>query len=139
MIVAAAAMSAPTNNVPVVSTVTWTKTGNNQWSGAFGNPAGASTEAQRGLFKELAGQEVKSSQDVSNIMDDMQAYFERRRFLQFKTVFEDMVRQDVIGGLRQLGDDLPKENGLSMAQCEYWCDTLDRWAEDLVEPASGGT
>ena len=50
-----------------------------------------------------------------------------------------MLAQDVIGGLRQLGDDLPKEVGLSMAQCEYWSDTLDRWAEDLVEPASGGT
>ncbi|NTV72565.1 MAG: hypothetical protein HGA71_20825 [Azonexaceae bacterium] len=31
------------------------------------------------------------------------------------------------------------EHGLSMAQCEYWCDTLDRWAEDLVDPASGGS
>ena len=72
-------------------------------------------------------------------MDDMQAYFERRRFVQFKAVLDDMLKQDVIGNLRQLGDDLRKEVGLSMAQCEYWSDTLDRWAEDLVEPASGGT
>lgn len=106
---------------------------------AFGVPATASKEAQRNLFKELSNQEAKSSQDVSNIMDDMQAYFERRRFVQFKTVFDDMLKQDAIGGLRQLGDDLHKENGLSMAQCEYWSDTLDRWAEDLVEPASGGS
>ena len=34
---------------------------------------------------------------------------------------------------------MKKENGLSIAQCEYWSDTLDRWAEDLVDPASGGT
>ena len=72
-------------------------------------------------------------------MDDMQSYFERRRFVQLKTVLDDMVRQDVIGGLRQLGDDLHKEVGVSMAQCEYWSDNLDRWAEDLVDPASGGT
>ena len=91
------------------------------------------------LFKELSTKEAESSQNLSNIMDDMQAYFERRRFVQFKAVLDDMRQQDVIGGLRQLGDDLPKENGLSMAQCEYWSDTLDRWAEDLVEPASGGT
>jgi hypothetical protein len=57
----------------------------------------------------------------------------------FKTVLDDMRAQDVIGALRQLTDDLKKENGLSMAQCEYWSDTLDRWAEDLVDPASGGT
>jgi hypothetical protein len=72
-------------------------------------------------------------------MDDMQAYFDRRRMQKFKSVLDDMAKQDVVGGLRQLGDDLPKENGLSMAQCEYWSDTLDRWAEDLVDPASGGT
>ena len=28
---------------------------------------------------------------------------------------------------------------MSIAQCEYWSDTLDRWAEDLVDPACGGT
>ena len=71
-------------------------------------------------------------------MDDMQAYFERRRFMKFKSVLDDMLKLDAIGGLRQLGDDLPKENGLSMAQCEYWSDTLDRWAEDLVDPSSCG-
>jgi hypothetical protein len=91
------------------------------------------------LLRELSTQESQSSQEVSNIMDDMQAYFERRRFVQFKAVLDDMLRQDAIGNLRQLSDDLPKEVGLSMAQCEYWSDTLDRWAEDLVEPASGGT
>jgi hypothetical protein len=110
-----------------------------QVSGAFGVPAAAAKQAQRILFSQLSKEEAKGSQDVSNIMDDMQAYFERRRFVQFKAVLDDMLKLDVIGSLRQLGDDLPKEVGLSMAQCEYWSDTLDRWAEDLVEPASGGT
>jgi hypothetical protein len=110
-----------------------------QVSDAFGVPAPAPKEAQRKLFQELANQEVKSSQDVSNIMDDMQAYYERRRFVQFKAVLDDMRQQDAIGSLRQLSDDLQKESGLSMAQCEFWSDTLDRWAEDLVDPASGGT
>ena len=108
-------------------------------SAAFGVPLQATGEPQRNLFKDLSGQETKSSQDVSNIMDDMQAYYERRRFVQFKTVLDDMRKQDPIGNLRQLGDDLNKESGLSMAQCEYWSDTFDRWAEDLVEPAAGGT
>src|SRR5437588_7290282 len=106
---------------------------------AFGVPAGGAKQANRILLTQLSKEEAKGSQDVSNIMDDMQAYFERRRFVQFKTVFDDMLKVDVIGALRHLGDDLQKENGLSMAQCEYWSDTLDRWAEDLVEPASGGT
>ena len=72
-------------------------------------------------------------------MDDLQAYFERRKFLKFKTVLDDMKSQDVIGGLRQIADDLPGEPGLSIAECEFWWDTMDRWAEDLVDPACSGT
>ena len=91
------------------------------------------------VIDDLAKQEAKGSHDVSLIMDDMQSYFERRRFMQFKTVLDEMRKLDVVGNLRQLGDDLKKENGLSIAQCEYWSDTLDRWADDLVDPVSGGT
>jgi hypothetical protein len=69
----------------------------------------------------------------------MHSYFERRRFQRFKTVLDEMRQLDVVGSLRQLGDDLNKENGLSIAQAEYWSDTLDRWAEDLVDPAGSGT
>lgn len=106
---------------------------------AFGLPANAAKEETTKLFTELAGQEAKSSQTISNIMDDLQAYFERRRMMSFKAVLDDMRAQDVIGGLRALGDDLKKENGLSMAQAEFWSDAMDRWAEDLVDPAKGGT
>ncbi|MCC7423142.1 MAG: hypothetical protein IT428_22935 [Planctomycetaceae bacterium] len=89
-------------------------------------------------FKDLSEVESKSSRDVSNIMDDMSAYFERSRFMRFKAVLDDMRKQDVTAGLRTLGDDLRKENGLSIAQAEYWSDTLDRWAEDLVEVTKCG-
>jgi hypothetical protein len=88
---------------------------------------------------ELSAEVARSSQDVSTIMDDMHGYFERRRFMQFKNVLDEMRQQDVIDGLRRLSDDLTKESGLSIAQCEFWSDTLDRWADDLVEPAAGGT
>jgi hypothetical protein len=91
------------------------------------------------VMDELSGEEGKASKDVSFIMDDMHAYFERRRFQRFQTVLEEMRQLDVVGSLRQLGDDLNKENGLSIAQCEFWSDTLDRWAEDLVDPAGSGT
>lgn len=96
-------------------------------------------EDPKKTFADLSKSEEKASYNVSLIMDDMSAYFERRRFMRFKTVLEDMKGQDVVGGLRQLGDDIPKEQGLSMAQCEFWSDALDRWAEDLVDPAKGGS
>jgi hypothetical protein len=110
-----------------------------QINDAFGVAPSRVTSTKGPLLKELSGLENKSSHDISNIMDDMQSYFERRRFAQFKTVLDDMVKQDAIGNLRQLADDLPKENGLSIAQCEYWSDTFDRWAEDLVDPSQCGS
>jgi hypothetical protein len=105
----------------------------------FGLPPAQVAKKPLKVIQEMADQEAKASLDVSYIMDDMQAYFERRRFVKFKTVLEEMREGDVIGSLRQLGDDISKENGMSLAQTEYWSDTLDRWAEDLVDPAKGGT
>jgi hypothetical protein len=107
-------------------------------SDTFGQEPSAVPDKPSQALVELTKQEAKGSEDVSIIMDDMHAYFERRRFVKFKTVLDEMKQLDVVGELRQLGDDLPKEAGLSIAQCEYWSDTLDRWAEDLVDPACCG-
>ena len=109
-----------------------------QIDGAFGVATSRIEKPRRAVFTGLSGREELSSQNVSLIMDDMQAYFERRKMMKFKSTLEDMKDQDVVGSLRQLGDDLPKEHGLSIAQAEYWSDSLDRWAEDLVDPACAG-
>lgn len=90
------------------------------------------------LYSALSRQEEESVQKISYIMDDMAAYFDRRRLVRFKVVLDDMRKQDVLGGLRQLSDDVSREQGTSIAQCEYWSDTMDRWAEDLVDPACSG-
>ncbi len=89
-------------------------------------------------FSELSEAEAVSSQEASHIMDDMSAYFERSRFMRFRAVLDDMREQDVTAGLRHLSDDLQKENGLSIAQAEFWSESFDRWAEDLVEVTKGG-
>lgn len=102
--------------------------------GLKNKPAGPVRQA----LDELSKQEAASSQDISMIMDDMQSYFERRRFQRFKTVLDEMRSQDAIGSVRQLGDDLKIETGLSIAQAEFWSDTFDRWADDLVDPACCG-
>jgi hypothetical protein len=89
-------------------------------------------------FTNLSQVEDKAVYNISYIMDDMAAYFERRRLVQFKTVLDDMRKQDVLGSLRQLASDIPTEQGLSISQAEYWSDVMDRWAEDLVDPACSG-
>ena len=108
-----------------------------QVGGAFGQKNKSAGPLKQAI-EELAKQEADSSQDVSMIMDDMQSYFERRRFQRFKTVLDEMRTQDAIGSLRQIGDDIKVETGMSIAQCEFWSDTLDRWADDLVDPACCG-
>jgi len=112
---------------------------NDQVSAAFGVAGFQVGKGPTKVIGEMADEEGKASHNVSFIMDDMHSYFERRRFMRFKTVLDEMRQHDVVGSLRQLGDDVKKENGVSIAQCEYWSDTLDRWAEDLVDPASSGT
>jgi hypothetical protein len=89
-------------------------------------------------FGRLAETEVASSQEASYIMDDMAAYFDRSRMTLFGRVLDDMREQDVTAELRLLGDELRKESGLSISQAEYWSDTFDRWAEDLVEVTKCG-
>jgi len=105
---------------------------------AFGVAENRIEEKAVTVFKDLSEQESKASLDMSYIMDDLQAYLERRQLERFRTVLEEMRKQDAIGGLRQLGDDLKKENGLSLAQSEFWSDTFDRWADDLADPACAG-
>ncbi len=104
---------------------------------AFGKPSQMDAEV-RSMLSELSTVEEQSSQNVSYIMDDMQAYFERRRMNQFKVVLDDMKQSNVLEALRTLGEELPREQGMSIAQAEYWSDTLDRWGEDLVDPACSG-
>lgn len=110
-----------------------------QVEGAFGVKTAGIRDPQKGVLKELSQEETKSVRDLSFIMDDMQAYFERRRYAKFQTVLDEMRKEDVLGSIRNLSDDIPKESGLSMAMAEFWSDTLDRWAEDLVDPACKGS
>ena len=93
----------------------------------------------RTLFGELRTKQTDTLQNVSHIMDDMEAFYERRRMAKFKTILGEMEEEDVLGALRDLSEELKKESGVSIAQCEFWSDTMDRWAEDLVDPAGGGT
>jgi hypothetical protein len=86
----------------------------------------------------LASAQQSSRKKVAYIMDDMQAYFERRRMNQFKLVLDDMRSLGVLDSLTDLGETIPKKQGLSISQAEYWADSMDRWADDLADPACSG-
>jgi hypothetical protein len=115
----------------------------NKLSERLGNTFGRTrnvdiAEVDQQELARLAERESASSQKLSYIMDDLEAYFERRRASKFKLVLDDMRNTDVIGGLRKLSEEVPREQGMSIAQAEFWSDTMDRWAEDLVDPACKG-
>ncbi|HEV8071653.1 MAG TPA: hypothetical protein VGP76_28315 [Planctomycetaceae bacterium] len=105
----------------------------------FGRRRRDLADAQLTALGQIGEQENKEGDKISLIMDDMDAYFDRHRFVKIKQVLDDMRKQDVVGNLRELAGDVKTEKGLTIAQCEYWSDTLDRWAEDLVDPACCGS
>lgn len=79
----------------------------------------------------------READKVSALMDDMQAYFDRRQLPAFRTVLEEMKDLDVLGSLRRLSDDVAGTTGISITQAEFWSDTFDRLADDLVPPQDG--
>jgi hypothetical protein len=87
---------------------------------------------------DVREQTARETEKMSALMDDLQAYFDRRQLPAFRTVLEEMKELDTLGSLRQLSDDVVKEAGMSIAQAEFWADTFDRLADDLVPPPQGG-
>jgi hypothetical protein len=88
-----------------------------------------------GGVRELTERETDK---VSALMDDMQAYLDRRQLPAFRTVLEEMKDLDALGSLRQLADDVATKTGMSITQAEFWSDTFDRLGDDLVPPREGG-
>jgi len=59
-------------------------------------------------------QTERETEKVSALLDDMQAYFDRRQLPAFRTVLEEMKDLDVLGSLRRLSDDVATTAGISI-------------------------
>jgi hypothetical protein len=109
-------------------------------AGLQGDAFGGSRDAPaavRTTVREAAQRHGREAEKLSNLMDDMQAYLDRRQLPAFRTVLEEMKDLDALGGLRQLSGDVVKQAGMSIAQSEFWSDTFDRLADELVTPPQG--
>jgi hypothetical protein len=108
-------------------------------SQAFGRPAKQEeSDPLRRQVDAVAKGNDEVGQKLSAVMDDLDAYSERRPLPALRTVLDEMKELDLLGSLRQLTDEMKREAGTSIAQTEFWSDTLDRWADELVPPPQDG-
>ena len=84
---------------------------------------------------ESAGREVAESETVFTILEDMVAYADRRPSDNYSRVLNEMENTNAPSQLQNISNAI-KENliGQSTIEAEFWADTLDRWAEQLVDP-----
>ena len=89
--------------------------------------------------ERLAGKEISESKVASTLLQDMAAYADRRPSGGFSRVLSEM--QDVIVSDQMLDmAEAIQDNfiGDATIEAEFWADTLDRWAEQLVDPLPDG-
>jgi hypothetical protein len=104
----------------------------------FGKRAKRIDSEDRAILESLASRETAAVNSVGEIIDDLESFNERRPMIKFRDVLEDIRKEDPLAGLRTLSSQVIDQQGIAIADAEYWSDTFDRWAEDLVDPASQG-
>lgn len=83
--------------------------------------------------KMIAEHEKRQSETVRVIQSDLEAYFARKPDMHFKNIISQMKETQVVKMLAFHGEQAAYNlSGSSMAGAEFWADTLDRWAEEMV-------
>jgi hypothetical protein len=104
----------------------------------FGSRAKKFKSEDREALDQLSARENNALNNVGQIIDDLQAFHERRPMVKFRDVLDDIQKEDPVAGLRKLSSEVLEQQGVAIAEAEFWSDTFDRWAEDLVDPAAKG-
>ena len=88
----------------------------------------------------LAQKEVAESKVATTLLQDMVAYADRRPSEGFSRVLSEMQDAIVSDQMQGIAEAIVKDNliGESTIEAEFWADTLDRWAEQLVPPLPEG-
>jgi hypothetical protein len=81
-------------------------------------------------FKKAKAQ----STEVKVIQSDLEAYFQRKPDQHFKKVIAEMKEKKVVQELGRVGERAAENlSGSAVHAAEFWADTMDRWAEEMVE------
>lgn len=82
----------------------------------------------------IAESASKQSEFFQNIQSDMEAFVVRRQDSALVKVFDQIKGMNVTQQLTQNRDRIRDNlSGRSIAGADFWADTFDRWAEELVE------
>ncbi|HEX2746973.1 MAG TPA: hypothetical protein VHM91_03155, partial [Verrucomicrobiales bacterium] len=86
-------------------------------------------------YAPLATSKAKSQSDVVKIIQsDLEAYFQRKQDAHFKKVLGEMKQTRVLQELKKVGDRAADNlSGNAIHGAEFWADTMDRWAEEMVK------
>lgn len=105
---------------------------------SFGLERTAALNNQSGR-ERLAERETNASEAVSTIIQDMVAYADRRPSPNYLRVLAEMQDALVSNQMEDIAKAINKNFvGQSTIEAEFWADTLDRWAEQLVDPLPDG-
>ena len=81
----------------------------------------------------IAKKEKDQGEVVRVIQSDLDAYFQRKQDSRFKSILDQMKKAEIVRALDRDGEKLSINlSGQSLHGSEFWADTLDRWAEELV-------
>jgi hypothetical protein len=98
---------------------------------------GQSQMKNESLVKSVAADVADSAARVRTVLDDLDAFCQRREIEHFASVLAEMKEARVLQQLSDLQDQVARRPGVSISIAEYWADNLDRWADNLVDPGSG--
>ncbi len=89
--------------------------------------------------ERLAEKEIAESKVADTLLQDMVAYADRRPSEGFSRVLSEIQDAIVSDQMQDIAEAI-KDNfiGESTIDAEFWADTLDRWAEQLVDPLPEG-
>lgn len=103
---------------------------------SFGMSTNRLARKARESADSMAREQEEQSRFVHLIQSDLEAYYQRKQDPIFKNVLQQMKDVSVVSGLKRSADEiLANLHGRSASASEYWADTLDRWAEELVAAA----
>lgn len=86
-------------------------------------------------YAPLATSKAKDQSEVVKIIQsDLEAYFQRKPDQYFKKIIAEMKQTRVVHELKRVGERAADNlSGNAIHGAEFWADTMDRWAEEMVK------